>query len=147
MDYPCSHGNHPCLPPSLPATPLYLLPDVSSPSGLQEDTNILFDRSYPPPLISLNLDLKDSYEVRITAVTCGIKAFDTPATHSWSEFGCVICCLNGRIGHGLVAGSSHSSIRSVCVLCTLPRYSMRRSPNNVTKRQKNVTACALVMFV
>eukprot|EP00904_Undaria_pinnatifida_P011874 jgi/Undpi1/7817/HiC_scaffold_23.g10290.m1 len=27
-----------------------------------EDTNILFDRSYPPPLISFDLDLNNSYE-------------------------------------------------------------------------------------
>lgn len=44
---------------------------AAGPLLLQEDTNILFDRSYPPPLISLDLDLNDSYEVRKMAVHCG----------------------------------------------------------------------------
>lgn len=33
-------------------------------SGIQEDTDILFDRNYPPPLISLDLDLKNPFQVR-----------------------------------------------------------------------------------
>jgi len=30
----------------------------------QEDAEILFDRNYPPPLISLDLDLKNAFQVR-----------------------------------------------------------------------------------
>lgn len=30
----------------------------------QDDSSILFDRSYPPRVISLDLDLKNAYEVR-----------------------------------------------------------------------------------
>lgn len=46
-----------------------------------------------------------------------------------------------------MAGNDYLSICFVNVVCMAPRFSVGQSPNNVIKKQKPVTTCALVVLV
>lgn len=36
--------------------------------GIQEDNGILFDRSYPPRIVTVDLDLKNAYDVSFISI-------------------------------------------------------------------------------